>query len=154
MQLELRTQVGILRGMRLAPPFETLIPALIKFYEHKIELYQKLIDISSAFLRGPRPGVDYGKLAVEVQQVRAELDYTDNALVEAVPLIFQTLVDSRVDSQNHASHLLITGAERAQLIKAIDSDFGSKLDGKDRSYQVGAAAVLKAGLLKEFEIFG
>jgi hypothetical protein len=151
MQLELRSQINVLRGMRLAPPFETLIPSLIKFYEHKIELYQKLIDISSTFLRGPRPGVDYDKLAVEIQQLRAQLDYTDNALLEAAPLIFQTLVDSRADSQNHISHLLITGSERAQLITEIDSDFGSKLDGKDSSYQVGAAAVLKAGLLEDFK---
>jgi WD40-like Beta Propeller Repeat len=39
---------------------------------------------------------------LQIQTGAAQLDYIDNALLEASPLIFQTLVDSRADSQNHA----------------------------------------------------
>ena len=151
MQFELRTQIGILKGMHLDAPFETLIPSLIKFYGHKIELYQKLIEISSAFIGGPEPGVDYGKLAAEVPQIRADLDDTDNSLLEATPFIFATLIDLKEDSQNHASHLIITRTERAQLLSDITTDFGSKLDQKDPHFQVSAAIILKMGLLKDFK---
>ncbi|MGD0888540.1 MAG: hypothetical protein ABR889_04770 [Acidobacteriaceae bacterium] len=151
MQIELRAEVKTLQEMRLAPPFDKLLQSIIGFDEHKIGLFQRLIDISSAFIGGPKPGVDYGKLAAEVPQLRAQLDDTDNALFEATPLIFETLVDSRGDSQNQISHLIITRAERAQLLSEIDANFGPKLDTKNRSYQVGAAVVLKAGLLKNLK---
>jgi hypothetical protein len=151
MQLELRSQVNMLARMHLDPPFETLIPNLIVFDKHKIEIFQKLIDTSSAFIGGPTEGVDYGKLAADVPKLRAQLDDTDNAVFNATPLIFFSLVDMKEDSQHHASHLVITRAERAQLLSDINTDFGVKLEAKDRSYQVGAAIVLKDGLLKDFK---
>jgi hypothetical protein len=151
MQLELRLDVNILKKMRLYPPYEKLVPSTVLFYERKIELYQRLIDISNAFISGPKPGIDYDKLVAEQPQLTAQLDHIDNALLNAIPLIFGTLVDSKADSQNHCTHLLITRAERAQLLGEIDTDFGSKLDEKDKSFQVGAAVVLKAGLLKDFK---
>jgi hypothetical protein len=42
MQLELRTQINSLKGMRLKPPFEELIPNLTAFYQRKLELYKML----------------------------------------------------------------------------------------------------------------
>jgi hypothetical protein len=124
MQLELRAQINMLKGMRLNPPFEKLITNLTVFYAHKIELYQRLSEIGSAFIGGPTPGVDYGKLAAEVPQVRAALDDIDHSLFEAAPLIFATLIDQKADSKNHVSHLIITKAERAKLLSDITTDFG------------------------------
>jgi hypothetical protein len=147
MQLELRTQINILKGMRLNPPFETIIPDLTAFYTSKVELYQRLIDISSAFIGGPKPGIDYGKLAAEMPQVSAKLDDIDHSLFEITPLIFFTLVDQKTDAQNHVSHLIITRVERAQLLSDITTDFGSKLDQKDPSLQVATAVVFKSTLL-------
>jgi hypothetical protein len=62
-QLELRSQIAMLKSMRLDPPYETLIPDLVGFYQHEIELHQSLLEISSKFLAGPKPGV--------IQQSRA-----------------------------------------------------------------------------------
>jgi hypothetical protein len=148
MQFELRLQIDILKGMHLDPPFETLIPNIIKFDESKIELLQRLIDISSAFISGPKPGVDYGKLAADMPQIRAAKDYIDQSLFESTPLIFATLIDMKADAQNHASHLIITRVEREKLLNDITIDFGSKLDMENPNFQVGAAAILKEGLLK------
>jgi hypothetical protein len=147
MQLELRTQINILKGMHLDPPFETIIPDLTVFYTRKVELYQRIIDISSAFIGGPKPGIDYGKLAAEMPQVSAKLDDIDHSLFEITPLIFFTLVDQKTDTQNHVSHLIITRVERAQLLSDITTDFGSKLDQKDPSLQVATAVVFKSTLL-------
>src|SRR5277367_1807219 len=50
MQLELRTQIGQLKPMRLDDPFDELIPSIAECYKDKIELWQEMIDISSAFV--------------------------------------------------------------------------------------------------------
>jgi hypothetical protein len=59
MQFELRAQIAALKDMHLNPPFEELIAALTDFDRQKVALYQKLVDISSAFIGSPKPGVDY-----------------------------------------------------------------------------------------------
>jgi hypothetical protein len=151
MQLELRTQISILKDMHLNPPFETVIPNITKFYTRKIDLFQRLIYISGAFIGGPKSGVDYGKLAAELPQIRAELDDIDHTLFQATPLIFATLMNMKPDSQNHISHLIITRAERARLLSDITTYFGPKLDQKDRSFQVGAAVILRDGLLNDLK---
>jgi hypothetical protein len=151
LQLELRAQVDRLKPMRLNPPFEELIADLTAFYQHKIALHQRMIEISSTFIGGEKPGVDYGKLAAEMPTIRAGLDYIDQSVFEATPLVFATLIDTKPDSKNHASHLIITKAERARLLNDLDADFGAKLDQKDRNYTVSAASVLKVYLLNDFK---
>jgi hypothetical protein len=152
MQLELGSQVRMLQSMHLtSPPFETLIPHLTAFDEHKIKLHQRLIEIYSDFVGGPKPGVDYSKLAAEMPKVRAELEYVDHAIFEATPLVFMTLIDMKPDSKNHVNHLIITKAERAKLLESLTDRFGSKLDQKDQNFIVSGASVLKAYLLKDFK---
>jgi hypothetical protein len=151
MQFELRAQIAALKDMHLNPPFEELIAALTDFDRQKVALYQKLVDISSAFIGSPKPGVDYDKLAAEVPKTRAALDYIDQSVFEATPLVFAMLIDQKADSKNHVSHLNITKAERAQLLSDIATSFGSKLDQNDTTYIVSAASLLKANLLKDFK---
>jgi hypothetical protein len=151
MQLELKVQVSRLKGMRLTKPYDEVIPDLTAFYQSKLELWAKLEQIASAIISGPKPDVDYGKLAAAMPQIRATLDAVDQAIFKATPLIFATLIDLRPDSENHVSHLIVTQAERKRLISAIDTHFGSKLDQKDQNYTVSAASVLKAYLLKDFK---
>lgn len=150
-QLELRSQIGMLKGMRLDSPYDELVPGITAFYERKIDLWQKMIDIESAFIV-PKPDVDYGKLAAEMPQIRAQLDYIDHALFEEVtPLVFSTLINlKRADSENHASHLIITKAERATLIANLTDDFGEKLDQPNQNFTISAAKILK-DKLNEFK---
>ncbi len=150
-QLELGSQIRMLRGMRLKPPFDDLIPNITAFYERKVILWKRMADIGSDFIGGPKAGVDYGKLAAEMPQIRGQLDYIDKALFEASPSVFATLIDLKEDSKGHASHLIITKEERAKLIDDLNTDFGPKLDAKDQNYTVSAASVLKGYLLKEFK---
>ncbi|MGA7793843.1 MAG: hypothetical protein WCA19_12460 [Candidatus Acidiferrales bacterium] len=150
-QLELQSQVGMLKGMRLNPPFDQLIPSITKLYGDEIGEWKKLSDISSGLLVGPKPGIDYGKLAAEMPQIRARLDYMDKILLEAVPVIFSTLIDTRADSKGHASHLVITREERAQVLESLNTDFGAKIDESNQDFRVTAAQVLRAGMLKDFK---
>jgi hypothetical protein len=150
-ELELRSQVTMLKSMRLNKPFDFLIPNITAFYERKIVLWRKMREISSAFIGGPKDGVDYGKLAAEMPQIRGELDFIDQSLFEATPGVFATLIDMKEDSKGHASHLIITKEEKARLISKLDDSFGAKLDQKDQNHTVSAASVLKGYLNKDFK---
>jgi hypothetical protein len=150
-ELELGSQVKMLRGMRLNAPFDELIPNISAFFEKKILLWRRMREISSAFIGGPKTGVDYGKLAAEMPEIRAKLDFIDQSLFEATPGVFATLINLKEDSKGHASHLIITKEERAGLISQLDASFGAKLDQKDPNYTVGAAVILKAYLNKDFK---
>ena len=150
-ELELVSQVKMLRSMRLNKPHDYLIPNITEFYERKIVLWRRMREISSDFIGGPKDGVDYSKLAAEMPQIRGELDFIDQSLFEATPGVFATLIDMKEDSKGHASHLIITKEDKARLISKLDDSFGAKLDQKDQNHTVSAATVLKAYLNKDFK---
>lgn len=52
MQLELKSQIRMLQGMRLTGMFADLIPGMIVFDEHKIDLHQQLISLITEVLSG------------------------------------------------------------------------------------------------------
>ena len=110
-----------------------------------------MAEIGSAFIGGPKPGVDYSKLGAEMPELRGQLDFIDHALFEASPGVFATLIDLKADSKGHASHLLITKDERAKLLDNLNTDFGTKMDAKVQNWTVSAASVLKGYLLKDFK---
>ena len=147
-QLELHSQVAMLKSMRLNDPYDTLIPSLIGFYQRQIEMHQELIDINGKFLVGPKTGVDYQALAAKVPEIRAELDAVGKAAFEAAALVFMTLIDPKPDSQDHVSHLLITKAEKADLRDQLDILLKDKPDKGDQDYYISAAMVLRGGLQK------
>jgi hypothetical protein len=151
LQLELGSQIRMLKSMSLKAPYEWLIPSLIANDQQKILIWQRMTNIGSAFIGAPKPGVDYGKLAAEMSQLRARLDYIDKSLMTVSAGVFATLIDLKEDSKGHASHLIVTKEERANLLDQINTDFGSKLDAKEQNWIVSAASVLKAYLLKDFK---
>ena len=150
-QLELRDQIGRLKEIHLSKEFDFIVPGIIAFDEQKIEMHQRIVDIAGAFVEGPKPGVDYGKLAAEMPKVRAELDQTDHNLMEVAPAVLMMLVDQRADSKGNLSHLLITKTETAKLLADLQIYFGAKLVEKNPPYLVGTAQVLKAGLSKQWK---
>jgi hypothetical protein len=147
-QLELRSQIGMLKSMRLDSPYETLIPSLIDFYQREIDVHQRLLEISTKFLDGPKPGVDYQALAAEMPQLRAELEATQKAVFEAAPLVFMTLIDPRPDSKNHVSHLMITKEEKSELQGNSEIILKGQSEQGDHDYYISAAMVLRGAFLK------
>jgi hypothetical protein len=150
-KLELGSQIRMLNGMNLSDPYGTLIPSITGFYEEKIKVWDRLKEISTNFIGGPIEGVDYGKLGAEVPELRAGLEYLDQSIFQASPLVFATLMDMKEDSKHHVNHLIITKAERAELIDYINTAFGKKLDEKNPNYTVGTAAVLRDNFKKDFK---
>ena len=145
-QLALRSQIAMLKSMRLNDPFDTLTPTLIACYQRQIDLHQKLIDISAKFLAGPKPGVDYQALEAKVPEIRAEMDDARKVVFDAASLVFMSLVDMKEDSQGHASHLLITKAESADLREQLDLILKGLPDEGDHDFYISAAMVLRTGL--------
>lgn len=143
MQMALHGDVHRLSGMRLNPPEDFLLPAIIGFYKQKIEIHDQLIATATEFMSGPKPGVDYGKMAADVSRLRAVLDGIDEALFKVTPAVAATLVDEKPDSQGHMSRLIITKAERSDLIKRIQTAFGAKLNQNQQNYYVSSATVLR-----------
>jgi hypothetical protein len=150
-QLELRSQIAMLKSMRLKDPFDTLIPSLISSYQQQIDLHQKLIDISDKFLAGPKEGVDYQALAAKVPEIRAELDQSRKALFDAAALVFMSLIDMKEDSQGHASHLMITKAEKADLQDQLEIMLKGVPEKGDQDYYISAAMILRGGLQKGYK---
>jgi len=68
-------------------------------YSLKVGYFQRLSEISSAFIGDQKPGIDYAKLAADMPKVRAGLDDVDHTLAEAAPLIFSTLIDPKPDAK-------------------------------------------------------
>lgn len=150
--LELHSQIRRLSDMRLSPPSDYLIPALIDFYEQKLTLWQRMSEIGSAFMAGPKEGVDYGQLGAEVPKLRARLEYVDQSIFEATPGVFATLINTtKADSKGHVSHLIITKAEKQELLTKLNDSFGAKLDQKNQNYIVSSAIVLRDYLHKDFK---
>ncbi len=147
MILELKSQTRILSAMHLSKPYDVLIPSVAGLYKQKIALFERLLETDRTMLEGPKSGVDYSKLAAELPELRAKIDDVDHTLFDATPLVFMSLVNPRPDSQDHVSHLVITCAERTQLIVQMNASFGDKLNQKNQPYGVSSATVLRDALL-------
>ncbi len=147
--LELSSQVSMLKGMTLNSPFDTLPGAIAAFYEQKIKVQNRFMEIATAFESGPKPGVDYGALAAEAPKLTAMAEYIDRSLFQMTPLIFATLIADKPDNQGHMSRLRITRAERDGLVRSLQIDFDGKMDQTDQNYTVSAATVLRDYLIKK-----
>ena len=147
-QLALRSQIGVLKGMRLNPPYDDLTADLIAFYQQEIGLHQKLIDLNTSFMEGPKPGVDYSAIAAKLPQIRAELENVQKGVFEAAALVFMTLIDLKPDSQGHLSHLAITKADKSDLQDQLNIMLQGQSEHGDHDYYISAAMVIRGGLNK------
>jgi hypothetical protein len=53
-ELELRSQIKMLRGMRLNSPFDDLIPNITSFNERKIQRWRRMGEIGGEFMGAPK----------------------------------------------------------------------------------------------------
>lgn len=147
--LELTSQVAMLKSMLLNPPFDKLPETIAAFYEQKIDIHNRMIAMASAFVQGPKPGVDYGALAAEAPKLTATIEYIDHSIFRATPLIFATLIADKPDNQGHMSRLRITRAERGKLVQSLQISFGDKMNQTDQNWIVSSATVLRDYLIKK-----
>ena len=144
MSIEFRSEASILKDMRLPlpPPLADIPGKFAQLLDQKAEFHESMVDLAKNMLSGPQPGVDYGKLAVRAPELSAMLEQTDEALFKATPLVFMALIRQTPDSEGHMSRLVISKAERADLIQEIELEFGGQVDAKGQDYAVSSGAVL------------
>lgn len=150
-KLELQAAVGRLSAMTPATEAQASVDFLVGSYKLQIGYHDRLIDIGTEFLSGPKPEVNYGALTAEVPKISATLGEIDKSIFELANLIFAQLVDLRPDRDGHVSHLTITKAQRQRLIALIDSRFGASLQDQNSSWVVSGAWLMRSNLLKDFK---
>lgn len=147
-QLELRAGAGQMKAIKLTGPLEGTPQLIARYYEQMIGLYEQMSDICGAMVAGPKPGVDYGQLAAEMPKISAGLEFLDQGLFKVSPLIFGALISDTPDKEGHASHLVITKADRDELVESIDRSF-KNVDAKDANNLVGSVSIIKFYLTKK-----
>lgn len=149
-QLLLGEHMRAIQGYAFAQPLGPLGQNIATFYAQKKEIWQMLSETCSALIGNAKPGIDYAELVSQTPKLRARLEYIDKALFEATPAVFATVIDMKPDSKNHVSHLTITTAQRDELVRKLQTRFGSKLAERgNQNYTVASAFVLKAYLAEK-----
>jgi hypothetical protein len=149
--LEVGAAIRTMRSTRLVgvdKELQTVPQSIADLYAQRQQIVGQMTKVCSAFAEGPKDGVDYKGLATLMPQIRAQLDYLDNTMFEASPLVFATLISDVPDAQGHASHLVISCDDRKRLVDHIDSSFGAKLAAKNANFGVSQAQLIRAKLLE------
>ena len=148
-QLELKSSINRLDTFQLPSNLSDVPEILKNIYRQKIDLHENLITIASNFTGAPKQGVDYDAFTTEMPKVRARLDFIDKTIFQATNLIFATLINMEPEKESNASNLIITKAEKLQLINRINKSFGTKMTAKNSiSTYADCAWLLKTQLLK------
>jgi hypothetical protein len=145
--LAMQTDISMLKDVKIDPD---TVKLLIDLYETQIQLHQRLIEISSTMLSGPKPGVDYGAIMAEVPQIQAKLESLGKLYMNISNLVFAQLLNREPDAHGHVSRLNIDQAERDGLIRQINRTFGKHLNEKNQSWVCSGAWILRANLQKPF----
>lgn len=152
MAMELGSHVYALKNFHFDKTEETqaLIDNLISIYTYKIDLYQRMVAIAQQFTAGPQLGVDFGRLSAEMPTITARMEFLDKTLFQSTPLVFAALINPTPDEGGHMSRLVITKAQRAELVSDLTTSFGRKLGASNQNYIVSSAQLLKAYLEKDY----
>lgn len=153
-RLELSGDINIMNTMHIdtGSAVDEAPQDVAKLFVQKREIIAELSKVCATMAEGPKDGVDYGAISASLPKFTAQIEYIDKLIFQTSPLVFATLISNRPDSQNHLSHLVITSAERDELIQTIIANFGDKLNNRDQSYAVGIGKLFKDKLL-EFHAF-
>jgi hypothetical protein len=149
-QLELSTQISAMQGVHLNKRLDWLPGQLVDLNKEKSDIYTQYGDACATMMAGPKPNVDYGKIAASLPKFRAQVEFLDQGIFKTAPAVFLTLIEqTRTNSHNGLDHLIVTKAERDDLVQQIKLAFGDKRNQHDQNWIVSAASVLESYLEKK-----
>jgi len=148
-QLELNTQIERMKQVHLSKPFDDFIENIVGLEQEKLNVYKQWGDACAIMMEGPKPNVDYGKLASSLPKLSAQIEFIDEAIFKGTPAVFATLIQMKSNSHGGADHLIINKVEKEELIHRIKEIFGSKLEQQNQNYIVSSASVLEFYLEKK-----
>ena len=86
-KLQLRTNVARLGAMKFTEkPYEQVIPTMVHWNRVKISLFDEMTASAKTFLIGPKPNVDYGKLAARMPEITAEMEFAEESISAYGPI--------------------------------------------------------------------
>ena len=94
-QLELSTQIVTMQQLHLEKPFDSLAENIVDFQRQKQSLYKQYGDGCTTMMEGPKPNIDYGKLAASLPKINAQIEFIDKAIFKAAPAVFATLIQMK-----------------------------------------------------------
>lgn len=149
-QLELSTQISAMQEVHLNKPLDWLPGNLVGFNKEKLDLYTQYGDACATMAAGPKPNVDYGKIVASLPKIHAQVEFVDQGIFKAAPAVFLTLIQqTKTNAHGGLDHLIVTKAERDDLVQQIKLAFGDKLSQHDQNWIVSAASVLEFYLEKK-----
>ena len=128
--------------------FSDLPHQIAQLYRLRQAFMRQITSICSTFAVGPKPGVDYKALTAKMPELRAHIEDLDQALYEAGVVAFGTLISDEPDKAGHASHLLISCAQKQSLLDQLKNEFGAGLDQKDVPLGVAQAQLFRDKLIE------
>ena len=150
-KIEMAATVAALDQLDVGDDAKPFVKYLIDFQKQKIELNSALIEIAAKIMGEPNPGADYGKLMSTSAEISATMDSIDEQIFKLANAFFAIMIDLQPDKQGHVSRLRISRLQRTDLIKLIESQFGKSLDGKNQTWMVSGAWLMRANLKKSFK---
>ncbi len=150
MNIELRSSIPRLKAMKVSDEHLKGTPThLAFFFVQKVKLQSELIVIKKkSLVDTPQPGVDYTKLLGRLPEISVEMDNIDRAIVQLATMFCAMLIDTKPNSLGKLDHLLVTKAQRDNLIRQIDLTFGDDLTWKPGvTYNTAAASSTRTFLV-------
>ena len=142
--LERRFQIEQLQQLKLSDPFSFLVPAIVSSWSESLSLDERMVDLCKTIFKGSDAIKDIQFAAGEIPEIAAKMDYLDKAFFDsAMRGAILTLVSQTPDSQGHMSLLVISKAEKNDLIREIELTFGNKLKVKNPKYLVASIVMLR-----------
>ena len=141
--LERKFQIAHLQQMHLSEPFSFLVSGIIDLWNESLSLDERMVTLCKAMLKGPEAIEEVQSIAGEMPEISAKMDYFDKAFFEVMPAAILTLVSQTPDSQGHMSLLVISQAEKSDLIRELELTFGDKLKVKNPKYLVASVVLLR-----------
>ena len=146
-RFKLNVMIERVKNMRLVDQnFEKLPSYLMQMYSQKADLSGEIVQAAQTMLAGPKPDVDYGVLAGHMPEVTAQIEYVNETIFKATPMVAYSLISTKPDSKNQLSHLSITRKQAQELVGSLQAGFGKSLDAKDQNWTTAAASLLRTFL--------
>jgi hypothetical protein len=150
-KLELRAMIATLNQLSVGDDAATFVQYFADFQQQKIELYDTMIEIASKMLGGPRPDIDLGKLMAASAETSATMENVDQQIFKLANAFFAVMIDVRPGKDGRANRLKIKRTQRADLLRLIESRFGSSLNAKEQNWIVSGAWLMRTNLQKNFK---
>ncbi len=141
--LERKFQIQELQQVHLSEPFSFLAPSIVDLWNESLSLDERMVELCKTVFKGTEAVKEIQSAAGEIPEISAKMDYIDKAFFEAMPAAILTLVSQTPDSKGHMSLLVISNAEKNDLIREIELTFGDKLKVKNPKYLIAAVVLLR-----------